>query len=102
MYSVMETPNGRALLKLPQCRNTFTAGGKLVKFGKDGMVLLPKNTKVAVCKILHWEMQAIRMTKNKQMLYHNSNIAKYELSGDNITIDEEEILLASLEVLETL
>lgn len=100
MYSVLDTPKGRALIKLPSCKKIFVSEGKLIKF-QNNMAMLPKDAKIGICKVNHWEMHQIRMTKNKQLLHHNSVIVKYEL-GEQIPFDEEEILLASLEVLETL
>lgn len=101
MYSILDTEKGRLLLKLPACRKTFTVDGKLVKFPKSGMVLFPSDTKISVCKVLPYELHNIRMAKNRQSLHYDAIIEKYGL-GQHIGIDEEEILLASLEVLEVL
>ncbi len=101
MYSIIDTENGRLMLKLPTCKKVFTSEGKIVKFGKNGMVLLPKESKIAVCKILPFVYHQVRMAKNKQLLHYNSVIVNYEL-GQEIPFDEEELLLASLEVVEVL
>ena len=101
MYSVLDVEDGRILLKMSGCRKLFTAGGKLVKFPKSGMVKLPKDTKIGVCKVNHWELHNIRMTVNRRSLHFDAMAEKYNL-GEPMGVDEEEILLASLEVLETL
>lgn len=101
MYSVLDVEDGRILLKMKGCRKVFTAGGKLVKFNTEGMVKLPKDTKIGVCKVNHWEMHTIRMTASRRSLHHDAVAERYNL-GQPIGVDEEEILLASLEVLETL
>lgn len=101
MYSILDVEDGRILLKLSGCRKVFTAGGKLVKFNTEGMVKLPKDTKVGVCKVNQWEMHSIRMTVNRRSLHHDAMAERYNL-GEPMGVDEEEILLASLEVLETL
>ena len=101
MYSIMDIDDGRILLKMKGCRKVFTAGGKLVKFNSEGMVKLPKDTKVGVCKVNHQEQHSIRMTVNRRSLHHDAMAERYNL-GEPMGVDEEEILLASLEVLETL
>ena len=101
MYSILDVDDGRILLKMAGCREIFMAGGKLVKFGKNGMVKLPKDTKVSICKVNHWEMHTIRMTVNRRSLHFDAMAERYNL-GEPMGVDEEEILLASLEVLETL
>ena len=101
MYSVLDVEDGRILLKMKGCRKVFTAGGKLVKFNTEGMVKLPKDTKIGVCKVNAWEMHSIRMTVNRRSLHFDAIAERYDL-GEPMGVDEEEILLASLEVLETL
>ena len=102
MYSITEFEGGRILSKLPQCRNIFTSGGKLIEFGKKKSVILPKDTVVSVNRVLHWELKTIRQTKDIQALHHNANIQKYNLSGGNIVVHDEEVLLSSLEVIEVI
>lgn len=100
MFSILDLPNGRALMKLPACKKVFTSEGKLVKFSPEGNALLPKESKIAVCKVLPYELHNIRMAKTRQSLHYDAIIERYGL-GQHIGVDEEEILLASLEVLET-
>ena len=101
MYSGLDGEDGRILWNMKGCRKVFTAGGKLVKFNTEGMVKLPKDTKIGVCKVNAWEMHNIRMTVNRRSLHFDAMAERYNL-GEPMGVDEEEILLASLEVLETL
>jgi len=101
MYSVIDTENGRGLIKLKTCTKKFTTNGKLVKFSSSGMVLLPVGSMISVCKTLPWVFHHIRMAKSKQSLHYNAIIEKYDL-GEYIDADEEEMLLASLEVIENI
>ena len=101
MYSVTETPDSKILFVMANCRKKFVSDGKLVKLNTNGIAVLDKDAKIGVCKVLPFVMHQIRMTKNKQLLHHNSVIVNYGL-GEQIPFDEEELLLASLEVLETL
>lgn len=101
MFIVSETPVGRVLTKVKECRKIVTVNGEIQRFGKKKSILLPLESKIAICKVNHWEMQNIRMTKNRINMRDNSNIVEYEL-GEQFTLDEERILLSSLEVLEIL
>lgn len=102
MYSVTETPVNKVLFVQKTCRKYFVSGGKLVKLDSNGIAVLDKDAKIGVCKFNHWENHRVRMVKNRQVLSDNAIITEKELSGNIAEILEEEILLASLEVLETL
>lgn len=101
MFVVSETEAGRILTKVIECRKVVTADGEIVKFGKKKSVLLPKDCKISVCKVLPWEMHRIRMATEIKKMQVNSTIEEYHI-GDYIGFTEENILLSSLEVLETL
>lgn len=101
MFVVSETPVGRVLTKVTESRKVVTVDGEIKWFGKKKSMLLPLESKIAICKVNHWEQHNIRMTVNKRSLYYDAMAERYNL-GEPMGVDEEEILLASLEVLKTL
>lgn len=101
MYSVIDYNDTRILRVMQGCSKKFTVGGSLVKLDKNGLAFFPSDNKIAVCKVKHHTFHKIFMAKNKQLQYHNSTILQHEL-GETIPLDMEEILLASLEVVEVL
>ena len=102
MYSIIDTPNFRILtVQLPTTKK-FTSGGELIELDKTGMAFIPLGKIVSVCKVLHFQMSSVRMTKSIQALHHNSNIAKFNLSCDDLVAREKEILLSSLDQLENI
>lgn len=101
MYFVTETPQSKILVVTPDCRKYFTVDGRLVEFSSKGIAVLDKNAKIAVCKLSHFVQHQIRLVKTRQSLHCDATIERYGL-GQPIGVDEEEILLASLETLELL
>ena len=78
----------------------FTSEGKLIKLSSDGVAILPKEAKIAVCKLNHFVFQQVLLAKNRQILHTDATIEKYGL-GEQIGLDMEELLLASLDTVET-
>lgn len=101
MYAITILENKKILQVLQPCTNKFLVKGKFVKIPKSGIVVFDKNTKIVVGKILHHEFHKIQMAKNRQLLYHNSTICQYKL-GKKLVLAENQILLASIEVVEIL
>ena len=64
-------------------------------------MLLPLESKIAICKVNHWEMHNVRMACEIKKMQKNSTIETHDM-GDYIDFTEENILLSSLEVLEIL
>lgn len=100
MYSITELDNSKVLFAHKASKKYFTSEGKLIKLDTNGIAILPKDAKIAVCKLSHFVYQQVLMAKNRQILHTDAIIEKYGL-GEHIGLDEEELLLASLEVLET-
>ena len=100
-YAVRTVNEKKFLITKPNCRKIFTINGKIVKPDGDGIIETTADTKIGVCKVNHWEMHTIRMTVNRRSLHYDAMAERYNL-GEPLGVDEEEILLASLEVLETL
>lgn len=101
MFIVSETPVGRVLTKVKECRKVVKVNGEIVQFGKKKSVLLPLESKIAICKVNHWEMHNVRMACEIQKMQKNSTIETHQM-GDYIDFTEENILLSSLEELEIL
>ena len=101
MYAITILENNKILQVLQPCSNKFLVNGKFVKIPKSGIVVFDRNAKIVVGKILHHEFHKIQMAKNRQLLYHNSTITQYKL-GKTLELAENEILLASIEVVEIL
>lgn len=89
----------KTLLVDKRCSNKFLVDGELVKIPKSGVVVFPKNTEIAVGKILHHIFHKVQMAKSKQLLYHNSTILQHDM-GATLTLAEKEILLCSIEIVE--
>lgn len=101
-YAVRIVNEKKFLIVKEGCRKIFTSGGKLVKLDSYGMAEFDKDAIISVNRSNGWEKHNIRMVKNRQVLRDNAIITEKELSGSMAEMIEEEILLASLEVLETL
>jgi hypothetical protein len=102
MYSIIDTPDFRILsVELPTNKK-FTTGGEIVKLDKNGLAFIPLGDVVSVNKVLHFQMSSIRSIKYRQQLHNNAGITKFELQGGTIEVDEEEILLSSLEQIENI
>lgn|SRR5574344_1009520 len=100
-YAVRTVNKKKFLLTKPNCRKVFTINGRIVKPDADGIIETSEDTKIGVCKVNHWDLHNIRMTVNRRSLHHDAMAERYNL-GEPMGVDEEEILMASLEVLETL
>jgi len=66
------------------------------------MAELDKDAVISVTRVNHWEMHNNRMVKTRQVLRDNATITEKDLTGSLAETLEEEILLASLEVIEVL
>lgn len=101
-YAVRTHNDKKFLITKPNCRKIFTEGGNRVELDSDGMAEFPVDAIISVNKINPWEMQKTRMVKSRQILSDNAWILEKELSGNIEEMLEEEVLLSSLEVIETL
>lgn len=102
MYQVVKNSDNTILLVFPNCTKKFVAEGRLVNIPKSGVVFFPANTKIGVCKMLHFVKSQIDLATSRSILHNNATIERYNLAIPYIEIDEEEKILSSLEVVEVL
>jgi hypothetical protein len=100
MYAIIDYENIRILRVFKQNTKMFTVNGEIVKVPKSGLVYFPAGTTINVCKMLHFVKHQIDTATNKSILHNNAIIEKYGLSCPSIEIDENEKILASLELTE--
>lgn len=99
MYSIVDYGNKKILQKDKNEKKFFVVNGEIVKFPKSGIVYFPAGTTINVCKMLHFVKHNIDMATNRSILHHNAILEKYKI-GKQIEIDENEKILASLELVE--
>ena len=64
MYSVTTLDNSKVLFAHKASRKYFTSEGKLIKLDSNGIAVLPKDAKIAACKLSHFVYQQVLLARS--------------------------------------
>lgn len=111
MYSTTVYDDKKVLFVDKDCKKVFVSHGKIVKPSSSGVAILQKDDKIAVCKLASHELHRQRLLQNRivgslnNCIFERKN--KLQAFGidkdiDYISTQDDENILASLDILEVI